>query len=216
MSDVPFTTATASDAWVARKELLDSNAILVQQKDTLLREVAQWQTVRDAIREEIAAHVGLPVLTETLHNMLSTTLMEQRDALRQEIEEKTQKSEDMDVRNTVLTKQISEKEGAIQAKIDRVATLAQEESEWTSKRDAAREEHNRDVEAMQNKRALVLEELNQATNHLTGVKIEEEVLLQNRTNEEMRLSQKSRDLAIYESRIREAAAKMDPPVNIIL
>ena len=74
---VVASTPTATDAWVERKKILDGNALLIQTRDSLMHEVAQWQPVLKAVREEVAAHLQLPDLTQRIDSLLSTKLMEQ-------------------------------------------------------------------------------------------------------------------------------------------
>lgn len=207
-------TRTHADAHLEQRQLREGNAVLVQQRDTLLREIGQWQPVLHAIREEIAKHLDIPVLTATLEGLLSTSLLEKRDALQREIDEKTATSQDLDVKNEVKAKALTSHDATIGAKEARVALLKAEEEKHQGLALKAAQSHEKAKAEAEKELPLLLEATAQARNHLAGVQLEEEVLLQARRDDEMRLSRKSRDLAIYEDRIRVAAAKLNPPMQI--
>ena len=210
-------TRTQTDAYLEQRKVREGNAVLVQQRDTLMREIAQWQPVLHAIREEIAAHLGLPEITQELDALLSTQLMEKRDALQREIDEKTAKGQDLDVQNQLKEKQVTAQDATIEAKTALVATLSTDADKYHRLAVAAHADHSDALLKAQNELVPAQEAVLQARNHLTGVQLEEEVLLQNRQAEDIRLAKKGGDLAIYEARIRKMAVAvgMDPN-NIIV
>lgn len=209
-------TRTGTDAHLEQRKVREGTALLVQQRDTTLREIAQWQPVLHSIKAEIAAHLEVPVLSQTLHDMLSTQLMEKKDEIQAEINKKTAENEDLGVKNTLLVKQGTDLDASVASKTTQLEGLKGETAQWQEKALNAQQQHENAMQKAQNELPPALEAVAQARNHLAGVQLEEEVLLQNRRAEEVRLSTKSRDLAIYEARIREVAAQLNPPMQIIL
>lgn len=209
-------TRTSTDAGLEQRQIREANALLVQQRDTILREISQWQPVLYTIRAECAAHTDLPTLRNKITESISIHLLERKDILQREIDEKEARKGDLTLRVSQLDQQAIEKEGALAAKTTQLEGLKTETAQWEEKGRSAQTAHQSAKEGMEKELGELVPQVEQARNHLAGVKLEEEVLLQNRQAEEIRLSTKSRDLAIYEGRIREAAAQLNPPMQINL
>lgn len=205
-------TPTAADAMLDRKRILDENTVHVQTRDTLLREIAQWQPVLEAIKAEIAASLGLPEITHKAHEMLSTKLLEQRDEIQRQIDVKTAAVNDIDVQNTLKLRESAASEAAIETTRKTIAALKEDQEKHEGLTRSAKEGHETQKLQIQSEIEPVKMELEQARNHLSGVRLEEEVLLNNRQQEDIRLARKGADLAIYEARVRKLmlAAGMDP------
>lgn len=209
-------TRTGTDAYLEQRKVREDTALLVQQRDTLLREISQWQPVLYTIRAECAAHTDLPTLRNKINESISIHLLEKKDAIQAEINKKTADNEDIGIKNTLLLKKGDELDASVASKTTHLEGLKSEAAQWEQKAREAHQTHDNAMQKAQNELPPMLEALSQARNHLSGVQLEEEVLLQNRQAEEIRLATKSRDLAIYEARIREVAAQLNPPMQINL
>lgn len=210
-------TPTAADAMLERKKILDENALHIQTRDTTLREIAQWQPVLADIRTEIAALTDGTDTVLQVHQLLSTKLMEQRDSLQRQVDEKTARLNDLDVAERTRSKEAETADKALATVQARITILKAEAATHENLTRAAKEEHEANKARIASEIAPLRNDLEQARNHLAGVKIEEEVLLNNRMAEDARLARKGTDLAIYENRMRKfaAAAGMDPDKIIV-
>src|SRR5665213_1346032 len=151
-------TPTAADAWADRKNILDGNALLKQQRDTLLREVAQWQPVLHAIKAEVAAHLNVAEVAPDLNALLSTKLMEQRDELQGQIDAKTSRIEDLKVQETVKEKDMAAKDAQVGAKTAHLATLQADIDQYAKSAVVVRTAHEQAVLAAQTEIPKVQEE----------------------------------------------------------
>ena len=207
-------TPTATDAWLERKKILEGNALHIQTRDNILRELAQYQPVLAAIKAEVAAHLNLAEISPDIHALLSTKLMEHRDALNKQIDEKRAISQDLDAQTLLKQKALIGAQGTADNAQSILKGLQDEVAKYQGLLEKTRSEHQSTLIETQNQIAPVVEELSQARNHLHSTQLEEEVLLQSRQAEDIRLANKGRDLAIYESRIREAAAKVNMDIIV--
>lgn len=210
-------TPTAADAMLDRKRILDENAVHIQTRDTTLREIAQWQPVLAAIKAEVSALTGVPDAAHKANELLSTTLMEQRDVLQRQIDEKTAVLNDLDVADRTRKAEAEAADKALATVQATIATLKGEAAKHEDLTRAAKEEHEANKSRINSEIGPLRNDLEQARNHLAGVKIEEEVLLNNRLAEDARLARKGADLAIYEARVRKlaAAAGLDPDKIVV-
>lgn len=210
------TTRTHADAHLEQRQVREDTALLVQQKDTLMREIAHWQPVLTAIRAQIAEHLHLPEVTKDIDKVLFGELAQKRDELHKEIEGKTAVRDGLDADIEAKRKVNEGHDADIGVKERRLEELKGEIERHTGMTSAAVGDHATKSEELKKDIERLEREKVDATASLINVKRDEEILLANRVNEDIRLAAKGRDLAIYESRIRVAAAKFDPPMVIIL
>ncbi len=209
-------TPTAVDANEERKRILAEVTLLKQERDTARRECTQWIEARDAVKGEVAAHLGLLKLTKDHDAMLSTTLLAKRDAIRNEIgvlegQRNARKLEEDNLiadisKKVAVQADLERKQADLKADIDKHTTVAKE----------AHREHEKNKEQKSAEIAALEKKLADAKSELDRIKNEGDGIEKKNRDEDIRLATKGRDLAIYEARIREAAGKLDPPMNIIL
>lgn len=199
-----------------RKKILDDNAKLKAEGDNARREALQWIEARDAVKGELSAHLGLVGNTKALGEVVATNLKAQKESLQAEIgtlesttvtrrgtltgietsiDEKSKEVATLEARNTELKKDISTKEGWY-------ASTHKDNSNAIDKKTAELTAIEKQVVAAKAELAQVEKDTQART---AGVLVMETAV-----------SVRSRDLAIYEARIRKAASELDPPMEIVL
>lgn len=211
-----FSTETSVDRNAAKKALEGEIAALVRERDLARIETMQYVAARDSVVGELKAKGALNDTTIGIHSTVMNVLADQRgEALR--------KVEGIEGDHKRLSTEVPELEAKKAALLREIAEHGTQVTKLKNERENTALEHNKakvakDEELGQLDKALLAKhgELTAATDDL---KIAREEHAQKKAwilSEEARLGNKGRDLAIYEARIREAAAKMDPPMNIIL
>lgn len=210
------TTPTAADANEERKAILAEVSLLKEDRDTARRECTQWISARDAVKAEMAAMLGLTALTKEHDTLLSTALLAKRDALRSEVEGLTAARESMEAEATKSTNYAWSKKEEISTLEAKVAELTAHTNHHLGAAKSARHEHLKAKEERDSEIGALEVKLAEKRAELERIRREGEDIESKNRDEDIRLATKSRDLAIYEARIREAAGKVDPPINIIL
>lgn len=209
-------TRTSTDAHLANREMREANALLVQERDTVVRETSQWQKVLAAVRAEVAASLGLPKLTKEHDNLLSLELFRQRDEATKDLDATLKRLEDVKKEEKTYSDGAPARQQELEQHTARVATLKAEAEKYGPLANQAKGNHAKLLNDLQTGLSQSELKIVNAEASLAATKAEEAKLLENRQAEDIRLSTKGRDLAIYEDRIRQAAAQLNPPMTIIL
>lgn len=210
-------TPTAADAMLERKKILDGNAILVQERDTLKRDLSNAQTDLNQTRSERKAEESI---RDDLRRSNEVELREFESVHRGRSETVFA----LEVKETAISGRITLKESreaaldtAIQAKTDHHATLSEETTKYQSLTNTAKEAHTETMEMMQKQLLDATSKLIETEKSIEDTKIEEEGLLINRRAEDKRIARARGDLSIWEARIKKAAEAvgMDPAKVIV-
>lgn len=187
------------------RRIRDENALDIQKRDEIHREIAQWQPVLEAIRAEVAAHAGLPNLTQEIHGMLSMKLGEQHDELVGKISDKEAHLKKTTHSADTEEKRAQKAKKAADAEEKRLAVLkeATEKAEKAAKE--AKEKHGDLLNGQQTELTKAELKIQEANKSLEKTKEEEKALLEHRQAEEIRLANKSRDIAIWIERLTKFA-----------
>lgn len=215
MPTVP-STPTATDALLARKEILEGNAVLLHERDTLSQEVAMWEHVLAVIREEVKATGALPELTRLQDAAMVSELGPRRKKAQQELDQQESRIGANQHLITAQTAKIEAQRQQMTANDRQITVLRDKRQTHEEATRVARETHATTSNELQTALMAHMVKMDEAKKALQSTENEEQELRRMRATEEMRLGTKGRDLAIYEARIREAAAKLNPPMDIII
>lgn len=200
------TTPTSTDALLERKEILEGNKALIRARDVLQQEVDRLQPVLFAIKEEIKATRAVPDITRLQDIALAGELGPKRKEAQTALDA-------IEARRMVIEPLVDEQEvkiirnkGAI-AKQEETIKILNDDREKAEKATAvARETHATTMEGLTAQRTEAEGHVATAKKSLEATQTEEDELKKTRASEDIRLSNKGRDLAIYEVRIRKQAA----------
>jgi chromosome segregation ATPase len=207
-------TATAADANFERKAILAEIAALTLKRDELRWETDRWEQARNAVQEHLVANRGLVLTADDVKDVILRDLHGKREELRKTVsglqDAKDSLERDVKVAGASLL-DLRDKETKLSARLAK--TKADTESaihifnEHTRKANDHISSTSSQVEDLDKKLALGRIEL-QA--------IRKEVVDRNAKfmEEERRLATKARDLTIYETRIRKAAAEIGMDITI--
>lgn len=205
------TTPTATDALAERKKILEENTLLVQQRDTLRREVGQWIEAKNAVMEYMKVLGVNTVEKERLGELLSSDFMEQREALRYEIRELEKKCASRQAEVNGILEYKNALDNDIETRRQRIVVLdgdIEHKLLWfqTEHRDNAER-----IKSQTNELGLLSAQLASIRSEMQDTKRAISDKTEWMLSEEKRLATRARDLAIYENRIRKAAqlAKVD-------
>lgn len=207
-------TRTSIDANLERRLLREGNALLVQERDTLIRETNLWETALARVREAIGAHMGAGKTVKDFANLMAISLHEQRGQMQKDVDE-------LAARKDVLSPEVMTLEtrkaslAADLALHEEIARKARQDRDDAVKAASeARESTASQLNVHQNTLVDAEVKVEQAKKELEATKNENAAMRAKWVAEETRLATKDRDLAIYEDRVRQAGAKVG--VNVIL
>jgi hypothetical protein len=213
METVP-SSATATDANLERKRLMDENASLLQQNELLKRENEGWNEANGAVRGELEARTGLVLSTDEYENVLSTTLRKKRDDLKDEISILTDTRDFRKNEVVSLERESFDKKTEVGNHQGTVIALKDEIERHSADLAKGRKDHHDFVENASKETNGMLLRLDNARTELAKVNKEMAEKTTWIMAEEKRLGNKGRDLAIYEGRIRKAAAAVNMEIII--
>ena len=200
-----------------RKKILDGNAIHVQERDVLQRDIKTAQETLNDVRAETKAEESMrDDLKRT--NEIETRDFETAQATRKEtIRGLEEKETAISGRITLKASQEAVLDTAIQAKTDHHDALSSETTKYQSMANSAKQEHAATIETLSRQLRDAQAALQSARTSLEDTKKEEEGLLINRRTEEKRIAQSRGDLSIWENRIKKAAEAVgiDPEKIIV-
>lgn len=215
MAPVP-STATAVDANLQRKQILEEVTLLTQKRDTLRDEHTLWAEAVDAVRMRYAAHTAADMPIEEVAAMLKENFRKRREELAAEIL-KHEISRDS-LKNEVLTLQrnCDAVGGDLEQKTAELAAIEARIPERTAAMRELERQHTDVLLGLQERTATARNE-NQSVTLDTEAKRQEHA---DKTawilKEEKRLSIREHDISIYELRVREAGKKLDSNFEMIL
>ncbi len=211
-----FSTETSVDRNAAKKALEQEIAALVRQRDLAKIETMQYVAARDSVVGELKAKGALNDTVIGIHSTVMNVLADQRgEALR--------KVEGIEGDHKRLSTEVPTLEAQKQALIAEIVRLGTEVTHHKKERENTVSDLNNAKSAKQQEIDRldkdILAKQGELTTATDDLKIAREEYAQKNAwilSEEVRLGNKGRDLAIYEARIREEAAKLDPPMAITL
>ncbi len=198
-------TPTASDALLERKKILEENAILIQQRDTLRQEVEGLRVSRDQEKEVITknqegAHAQHAVLLENYN-----TLKLQNESFTRVNDELQQRVEKLSQEKSALDKTIDEmkiERGTMAEKIEVVRRDLQhaisEKTKFENTANLAKSVLQIDLQALE-------KNIQEANTLLAETEETERSAKQRVYEEDQRISTQLRDLRIYAQRIAKLA-----------
>ena len=213
METVP-STATATDALQDRKKILDENAALLQQRETLQREVGGWEEARNAVRGELEAHSGLVLSTSEYGEKLDLALRKKKDDLKDEISTLTDTRDFRKNEVESLGRESLDKKTEVDSHNRTIEGLKGEISHHTNELVKKHREHHDFVENASAQTNSMLLRIANAKTELEKINKEVADKTEWIMAEEKRLGNKGRDLAIYEGRIRKAAEAVNMEIII--
>lgn len=209
-------TPTATDALRDRKQILDENALLIQQRDLLKMEVMQYQGALSAVVEELKAKGALSESHIGVHNTVMGILTEQRgDALRKVVSleghhgKLTDEIPILEAKKASLTQEISDHE-------KKRELMEGEASQVATDHNAKKASLDRELAGISEDLKIKKDELSTATTELATAREEAVQKKAWMLAEEKRLALKGRDLAIYEERLVAGWKKIDPNYVLVL
>lgn len=209
-------TATATDALAERKKILEGNAKLIQERDLIETDLKMLRSVSDALHQSINAMHGTTLTTREIADKFSADLIARKDELRRDINDSETRLETAKSELSRHTTLVDDKKKEVAGHEAHLNIVRQEVANTTAVANAAKTEHEKNKvtqgEELSSLRSMILS----ASASLEAIRKEEADLKAFRVAEDIRLANKDHDLAVWEGRIRKAAAELDPPIEIII
>jgi len=208
------TTATVGDALAQRKKILAEVTELTQKRDTAEREYRLWADALTAVKAELKAKGLTTIGSDEINKLVAEKLQQTRKELQDDV--RTLEG-DREKKKAEL-KGLAEHSDRIGKEIDAKKTQKLVlEGDITEKKNWYRGEHStntRRIVLKQKELAETETKLKEALQRIGDIERKEAELTELRLSEETRLATKGRDLAIYEARIRKAAAQVGIEINL--
>lgn len=209
-------TPTATDAMLERKQILDENAVLKQNRDRMRDEHDLYAAALTMIREKFEAMVGREAPVEDILAMLKENFRQKKQDLTADIAVHESRLGSLKTDVASLAKTATDTQDTIDAK---TGELAQIEARIADRKIIMAGDESRhtglmvdlNVELAKTKEELAAAQALLDTTNKDHLEKTAWIL-----KEEVRLSRRARDIAIYEGRILAAGKKVDPEFIMIL
>lgn len=215
MPPVP-STPTAVDALAERKRILDDNALLIQRRDKLREACGYYDAALAAVKEELEARHGADLTRDEISAVIDRA-MATKEA------EHQARFDDLVRREQTISSSVTELERKRLALGTTIEKNRKEVAKIDQEREEAIETHNKVLKRIHAERDHAQNEHAQAVGLFVAkrkemAQAEADFTARERdlVERERKAAQKGRDLAIYEDRIRKAAAALPEPMPVRL
>ena len=209
-------TRTSIDALVERRQIVDGNAKLKAETESLRREHAVWVQAVEAIKERYSAHTAADLPIEEVAAMLKENFQKKREDHETAIQKASDTLAGIKSEITAHTTMKRAVEGVWE---QRQADLAAIEASLETRKGEMRVEEARHASILENLQTAQIsarQDLDANLAQTAAIKAEQAEKTAWILKESMRLSTRERDIAIYEDRVLRMGQKIDPEFKMIL